>query len=124
MRRRQLVKGFTACVLTIAVTGCTTMRPIDGSPTELQRFINAGELLKQGDRVRIVTVDEKAHRIAITKVEAGLIVGANESVPVDQVRSLEIEKVKSFPFGIKDAVPWAIAIAAFAPKPVSVDATP
>jgi hypothetical protein len=124
MPRRQPVKWFTACVLIIAVTGCTTMRLIDGSPTELQRFINAGELLKQGDRVRIVTVDEKAHRIAITKVEAGLIVGANESVPVDQVRSLEIEKVKSFPFGIKDAVPWAIAIAAFAPKPVSVDATP
>lgn len=121
------MKGFTACVLTIAVTGCTTMRPIDGSPTELQRFINAGELLKQGDRVRIVTADEKAHRIALTKVEAGLIVGANESVPVDQVRSLEIEKVKSapsFPFGIKDAVPWAIALAAFALKPISVDATP
>ena len=53
--------------------------------------------------------------------------GPNESVPVDQVRSLEIEKVKSaasFRFGIKDAVPWAIAIAAFALKPVSVDATP
>lgn len=114
------MKWFTACVLIIAVTGCTTMRLIDGSPTELQRFINAGELLKPGDRVRIATADERAHRIAITKLEAGLIVGPNESVPVDQVRSLEIKKVKSaasFPFGIKDAVPWAIAIAAFALKP-------
>jgi hypothetical protein len=67
------------------------------------------------------------HRIAITKVEAGLIAGPNESVPVDQVRSLEIEKAKSapsFPFGVKDAVPWAITIAAFALKPISVEATP
>jgi hypothetical protein len=120
------MNGFIAWVLIIAVTGCTTMQPIDGSPTELQRFINSGELLKPGDRVRIVTADRKAHRFAITKVEAGLIVGADESVPIDQVMSLEVENVKSplsNPFDIKDAVPWAIAIAAFALKPITVEAT-
>jgi hypothetical protein len=118
---------FTAFVLIIVVSGCTTMRPIDGSPTELRRFISAGELLKPGDYVRIVTADEKAHRFAITKVEAGLIVGPNESVPVEQVISLEVEKAKSpasFPFDLRDAVPWAIAIAAYALKPITVDATP
>jgi len=75
------MKFFTALALIIAVAGCTTMQPIDGSPTELQHFINSGELLKPGDRVRIVTADQKTHRFAITKVEAGLIVGSNESVP-------------------------------------------
>jgi hypothetical protein len=121
------MKCFTACVLIIAVTGCTTMQPIDGSPTELQQFINSGELLKPGDRIRIVTADQKAHRITISKVEAGLIVGPNESVIVDEVMSLEVENAKiptSSPFGIKDAVPWAIAIVAFALKPITVDATP
>lgn len=121
------MKFFTAWALIIAITGCTTMQPIDGSPTELQRFINAGELLKPGDRARIVTADEKTHRFAIIKVDAGIIVGANESVPVDQVMSLEVEIAKSpasFPFEIKDAVPWAIAIAAFALKPITFDSTP
>jgi hypothetical protein len=121
------MKRFTAWALIIAVTGCTTMRPIDGNPTELQQFINSGELLKPGDRVRIVTADERVHRFAISKVEAGLIVGPNESVPVERVMSLEVEQAKtatSFPFGIRDAVPWAIAIAAFAMKPITVDATP
>lgn len=89
------MKCLTAWVLIIYVTGCTTMRPIDGSPKELQQFINSGELLKAGDRVRIVTADEKTHRVAITKIEAGLIVGRNESVPIDEVTSLEVENVKS-----------------------------
>jgi hypothetical protein len=121
------MKSFTAWVLIIAVTGCTTLRPIDGSPTELRQFINSGELLQPGDRVRIVTADQKTHRFAITKIETGLIVGPNESVSVDQVMSLEVENVKSpvaSPFDLKTAVPWAIAIAAFALKPITVGSTP
>ena len=103
------------------------MRPIDGSPTELRQFINSGELLGPGDRIRVVTADDKTHRLAITKVEAGLIVGPNESVPIDQVMSLEIEMAKfsvSIPFNLREAVPWAIVIAAFALKPITIDATP
>jgi hypothetical protein len=36
-------------------------RPIDGSPKELQQFINSGELPKRGDRIRGVSADKKAH---------------------------------------------------------------
>ena len=124
------MRCFTAWVLIVAVTGCTTMRPIDGSPAELQQFINSGELLKAGDRVRIVTADEKTHRFAITKVAAGLIVGSNESVPVDQVMCVEkqqfqkIESPVSFSFDKEVAIDSLIAIAAFALKPSRVDATP
>jgi hypothetical protein len=124
------MKFFTALALIIAVAGCTTMRPIDGSPIELQQFINSGELLKPGDRVRIVTADEKTHRFAIIKVEAGLIVGSNESVPVDQVMCVEkrqfekIESPVSFSFDREVAIDSLIAIAAFALKPSRVDATP
>ena len=121
------MKCFTAWVFIIAVTGCTTLRPIDGGPTELRQLIISGELLKSGDRVRIVTADQKAHRLAITKVQAGVIVGPNESVPVDEVMSLEVENVESpvsISFDTKDAVPWALLIAAFALKPITVDSTP
>jgi hypothetical protein len=52
------MKCFSVCVLIIAVTGCTTLRPIDGTPKELQQFINSGELLQPGDRVRIVSADD------------------------------------------------------------------
>ena len=124
------MKSFTALALIIALTGCTTMQAIDGSPTELQHFINSGELLKPGDRVRIVTAEQKTHRFAITKVEAGLIVGSNESVPVDQVMCVEkrqfqkIEFPVSFSFDKEVAIDSLIAITAFALKPSRVDPTP
>jgi hypothetical protein len=124
---RRMIKWLTACILMIAVAGCTSMRPIDGSPAELRQFINSGDLLKPGDRIRVVTADDKTHWFAITRLEAGLIVGPTESIPVDQVVSLEVEKRKfpvSIAFDLRDAVPWAIVIAAFALKPITVDATP
>ena len=114
------MKWFTAWVLIIAVTGCETMRPIEASPSELQKRINSGDLLKPGERVWVVTSDEKAHRFVVTKVEAGLIVGPNEAVPVDQVMYLEkrqFENVKvpiSFSFDWEAGIAALIAIAAYA----------
>jgi hypothetical protein len=75
--------------LLVICGGCTTLRPIEGSPTELRQRINSGELLKAGDRVLIVTTDDKAHRFAVTGIESGLIEGRADSVPVDHVARLE-----------------------------------
>jgi hypothetical protein len=114
------MKCFTAWILIIAVTGCETMRPIEASPSELQQHINSGDLLKPGDRVWIITSDEKAHRFVVTNVETGLIVGPNESVPVDQVMYLEkrqFENVKvpiSFSFDGEASIAALIALAAYA----------
>jgi hypothetical protein len=69
------MRWFTAYLLIIALTACTTMRPIDASPIELQHFIKSGELLSPGDRVRIVTADQKVYQFAISKVERSQIVG-------------------------------------------------
>lgn len=69
--------------------GCTTLRPIEGSSTELRQRISSGELLKVGDRVLIVTTDNKMHRFAVAGVRADLIEGRTDSVPVDQVVSLK-----------------------------------
>jgi len=121
------MKWLTPYLLLIALTGCTTLRPIDGTPKELQQFMNSGELLKPGDRVRIVTADQKVHQFAITKIEAGLIMGPHESLSVDQVIYLEIEKAKlaaPLPFDAKLATVWLIALSAFALKPITVESTP
>jgi hypothetical protein len=130
LKSRGFKRVSLAWILTMAISGCTTMRPVDGSPAELQQYINSGELLEAGDRVRIVTADQKAHRFAITKIEAGLIVGSNESVPIDQVVYVEKRQFQkpefpvSFSFDKDIAFDSLIAIAAFALKPSSVNATP
>jgi hypothetical protein len=86
------MKRFSLIVVLTICTGCTTLRPIDGNPAELRQRIYSGDLLKPGDRVVIVASDGKAHRFAIKSVDAGLIQGRSESVPIDQVVSLQQRK--------------------------------
>ena len=83
------MKRFSLIVLLIICTACTSLRPIEGSPTELRQRINSGDLLKAGDRVVIVAADGRAHRFAIKSISAGLIQGRSQSVPIDQVSSLQ-----------------------------------
>jgi hypothetical protein len=86
------MKRMIVLVALISCVGCTTLHPVEGTSTELQRRIISGALLKAGDRVVIVTTDNQSHRIAVTAVVAGLIKGTTDSVPVDQVASLKIRR--------------------------------
>jgi hypothetical protein len=106
------MKWFTTWVLIIAVTGCQTMRPIEARPPALQECIRSGDLLKPGDRVWIVTSDEKAHLFVVTKVEAGLIVGPKESVPIDEVVYLEKRQFGTVKVPISFSFDWEVGIAA------------
>ncbi len=83
------MKRVIMLVLTILSAGCTTLRPLEGSPDELQRRIATGELLKVGDRVLIGTADSQSHRLTITRIDAGRIVGRRQSIPIDQVVLVE-----------------------------------
>jgi hypothetical protein len=78
-----------ALIAVISFAGCTTLRPIEGTPAELQQRLNSGDLLKSGDRVSIVTADYKTHVFMVTAVSTGFIEGRRQSVPVDQVVSLQ-----------------------------------
>jgi hypothetical protein len=111
------MKRFVALIAAISLAGCTTLRPIEGTSTELQQRISAGELLKAGDRVSIVTTDAKTHRFSVTGISAGLIEGKADSVPVDQVASLEKRqfsraKTLALVAGVVLVVAGGVAIAA------------
>lgn len=77
---------LTAALL---IAGCTSLQPIEGSPADLRLRINSGELLKTGDRVLIVTTDQKSHRFTVKSLESGRIDGASESIQVEQIAALE-----------------------------------
>jgi hypothetical protein len=85
MRRVALV----VLAMAVSCAGCTTLRPVPGTPEELRTRINSGELLKPGDRVIIVTKDQNTHRFVVTGVAAGVIAGRTDSVPVAEVAALE-----------------------------------
>jgi hypothetical protein len=125
-----LMKWIPALILLSLLAACATMRAIDGSPAQLQQLIDAGKLLEPGQRVRIVTSDEKTHSFKITGIDAGLIVGSNDAVSVDQIQYLEIQQFQkmtcpvSFTFDREIAFDSLIAIAAFALRPNSINAAP
>jgi hypothetical protein len=83
------MKRLVLFTLLIVNSGCTTLRPIEGSPSVLRQRIESGDLLKSGDRVSIVTADDKKHRFAIKSIHAGIIQGRSDSVPIEQVMTIQ-----------------------------------
>jgi hypothetical protein len=83
------MKRLVLFTFLIVSSGCTTLRPIDGSASELRQRIESGELLKAGDRVSIMTTDDKRHRFAIKSIGAGIIRGRSDSVPIEQVVTVQ-----------------------------------
>ena len=76
-----------------ALQDVQTLRPIDGTSTELRQRLASGELLKAGNRVSIVTTDHKRHQFVVTGIDAGRIEGRTDSVPEDEAVSLRKRQV-------------------------------
>ena len=87
--RGRMIRGAFLTTVLASCAGCTTLRPIEGNPADLRQRISSGELLKAGDRVLIVTTDQKEHRFTVKSVGAGLIDGPAESIPIEQISALE-----------------------------------
>ena len=73
----------------LSFVGCTTLQPIEGAAPELRQLITSAELLKPGDRVLIVTTDNKSHAFKVTALRPGVIEGRSTSILVEQVASIE-----------------------------------
>jgi hypothetical protein len=87
--------GILALTLLLLASGCTSLRPTEASPEDLQRMITQEDLIKPGDRVRLVTADEKVYRFRVTSVDLdeGLIAGRGEAVPIAEIVAVETREV-------------------------------
>ncbi len=106
------MRGLTVLALMLICAGCTTLKPVAGTPGDLRQRINAGQLLKAGDSVSIVTTDGRAHRLEVTGVAGGVVQGRNESVPVDQIVSIgrrEVSVTKT-----TELILWVLALGGLA----------
>jgi hypothetical protein len=83
------MRRLIVLAVAIGLAGCTTLRPIEGTSIELRQRISSGELLEAGDRVSIVTTDDKTHRFAVTGIGPGFIDGKADSVSIEQIVSLK-----------------------------------
>lgn len=82
------MKCFTAWVLIITLTGCTTLRTIDTAQPALSQRIAAGDL-KVRDHVILETKDQQTYEFNITSINIASIDGKQGAIPVDQIVSIQ-----------------------------------
>jgi hypothetical protein len=87
--RESLMKCFTVWVLIIVLSGCTTLRPISAAQPDLSLDIASGKILKVGDHLVIGTRDRQTYEFEVISFSATSIDGKGNSIPIDQVVSLE-----------------------------------
>jgi hypothetical protein len=81
--------------VTLVAAGCTSLRPVETPPAELQRLIREENLIKPGDRVRLVTVDGTVHGFRVKQIDLDrdAVTGKDEVVPLADVVTVQTRKI-------------------------------
>jgi hypothetical protein len=93
------MKRFIVLAALVSFAGCTTLRPIDGTPAELRSRVASRGLLMRGDRVSIVTTDAKVHKFRVRVISEDIVQGGEDRVAVGQIVSMqrrEFSRTKTF----------------------------
>ena len=62
-------------ILSVCLSACTSMRPVADDAETLQQRIRAGQVIRQGDYVRVVTRDSVSHMLIVVSVEGDVLKG-------------------------------------------------
>lgn len=83
------MKSILIIVIALATSGCTTLKPVEMSPEELQQRIAAGEIIEVGERVKVVAKDGKVYEFKVTEVTADQISGKDVEISVADIIAIE-----------------------------------
>jgi hypothetical protein len=82
--------AFLGVLCAMACAACSALRPVETSTAAAQQQIASGQLLKPGDKVRLITADGKAHELTVTAIDAdGTVEGKPESVRIADIVTVE-----------------------------------
>jgi hypothetical protein len=76
-------------LLIIHLIGCTSLQTIEAPPDKLQEQIRHENLIKVGDRVKIITEDQKEHEFVVTAINEDEIRGEGVNIPIDSVVAVQ-----------------------------------
>ena len=83
------MKSLLVIVFAIVASGCTTLKPVEMAPEELQQKIAAGEIIQLGDRVKIVTSDGVVHKFSVTEISVDRVSGNDVDLPIADIIAVE-----------------------------------
>ena len=110
----QYARCFVLLLACLLATGCSTLKPVEMPPEEVQLKIAAGELIEVGDTVKIATSDGEVKSFKVTGITDALVSGDGVEVPIDEIVAVE---TKEFSVGKTAAlaggtvVLWAVIVA-------------
>jgi hypothetical protein len=85
------IQRVLVLITLVSLVGCTTLRPLPGDPAELRERIARGGVIGAGNHVRVTTVDGRNHDLVLVRVADGQLVGARESIAIDDVVAVSKE---------------------------------
>ena len=80
---------FISILVIINLIGCTSLQAIEAPPDKLHEQIRRENLVKVGDKVRIITEDQKEHQFVVTAIYENEIRGEDVTIPIDSIMTLE-----------------------------------
>ena len=67
-------------IICIFLTGCTSLKPVEMNSKTLQENIRNGELIEEGDRIRVITRDGSSHILTVTAISEYVLKGVLEVI--------------------------------------------
>lgn len=113
-----MFKRLSSVVVVMAVAlvcGCSTMKPVEMPPEQVQQRISEGEIVEVGDTIKIATADDAVYKFKVTELTDLMIGGDGVDIPIDQVVAIETKEFslgKTAAFAGGATVVWAIIVAA------------
>jgi hypothetical protein len=89
MRPHSRFWKITSILVIINLIGCTSLQTIEAPPDKLHEQIRHENLVKVGDKVRIITEDQKEHQFVVTAIDDDEIRGEDVTIPIDRVVTVE-----------------------------------
>ena len=79
-------------IIAFPLNGCTIMQPVEGGNDSLPSKIRAQNLIREGDRVEIRTIDKGEYRFKVLDVDDEIVRGGAVSVPIDDIAALNVRR--------------------------------
>ena len=89
MRQHNTLLKFISILVIINLIGCTSLQTIEAPPDKLHEQIRRENIVKIGDKVRIITEDQKEYQFVVTAIYEDNIRGEDVTIPIDSIVTLE-----------------------------------
>jgi hypothetical protein len=92
MTHRTTFWKIVSILVIMNLIGCTSLQTIEALPDKLHEQIRHEDVVRVGDKVRIITEDQKEHQFVVTAINEDEIRGEDVTIPIDSIVMLEIRE--------------------------------